>query len=314
MWQVRQIEAFEAVVAQGSITRAAGVLHISQPAVSKLLSTLERSCGFKLFYRQGSRLTITSEGELLYAEVRRMMVGTEEIRSKAVEIHEKRFGTLNIAAFPALATRTLPRIVSGFIREHPQVKPLLTSQSSQFMVDWVSAQKSDFGIGLLAQEQQRPGLAFRRLMQIEGVCVVPANHRLRDTRTITPRDIAGERFIALSTGDKTRFLVDQFFRGRETERVIVAETQMSEAACQMVADGMGVSIVEPFSTMGFTADQLLVIPISPQVYFDVWMMYPTYRPMSRIAMEFAYLLEAELGRMLHDEGIGFVPYPLDLQT
>jgi DNA-binding transcriptional LysR family regulator len=311
MWQVRQLEAFQAVMAQGSITRAAETLHISQPAVSKLLSTLERNCGFKLFHRQGSRLTITSEGELLYAEVQRMMLSTEEIRRKAIEIQEQRFGTLNVAAFPALAARILPEIVSRFMRAHPKVRPLMTSRSSQFLVDWVSAQRSDIGIGLLAQE--RPGIEFRRLMQVEGVCVLPSGHRLSDRTVITPSDLDDEPFIALGSEDRTRLLIDQFFRDRNQQRLIVAETQMSEAACQLVANGSGVSIVEPFSTRGFSAQELLVKPINPAVHFDVWLMFPTYRPISKIATTFAYFLEAELHRYLTENNFRFVPVPLDAE-
>nr|WP_274603301.1 LysR substrate-binding domain-containing protein [Pseudomonas typographi] len=186
----------------------------------------------------------------------------------------------------------------------------MTSRSSQFMVDWVSAQKSDIGIGLLAQD--RPGLEFRRLMQVEGVCVLPADHSLKDKGIITPRDLEGEPFIALSTEDRTRFLVDQFFRGRDRQRIIVAETQMSEAACQLVASGAGVSIVEPFSTRGFSAQEIVVKPISPAVYFDLWLMYPTYRPISGITASFAYFLEAELHRYLVQNHFGFVPFPLSL--
>ncbi len=310
MWQIRQLEAFGAVVAQGSITRAASKLHISQPAVSKLVSTLERNCGFKLFFRLGNRLTITSEGELLFAEVQRLIAGAEEIKGKADEIREKRFGTLHVAAFPALASRTLPIIVSKFIQDHPSVKPLLTSRSSQHLVEWVTAQKSDLGVTLL--HMNRTGVSFHRLMQVKGLCVLPANHRLRNLKVITAQDLAGEPFIALHTDDRTRHLTDLFFRGWEAQRNIVAQTQMSEAACQMVAAGAGVSIVEPFSTMGFGSDEIIVIPISPVVYFDIWLLYPTYRPISLMARKFSYFLESEIHSILDSRNFDFTPFPLNL--
>src|SRR3546814_7243532 len=90
MWQIRQLEAFQAVMAHGSLTRAAMTLHISQPAVSKLVAELERKCGFKLFQRRGNRLTVTAEGQLLYNELQRILVGTEDLRLKAEEIREQR--------------------------------------------------------------------------------------------------------------------------------------------------------------------------------------------------------------------------------
>lgn len=310
MWQVRQIEAFAAVVKEGGLTRAAEKLHISQPAVSKLVSTLERNCGFQIFQRHGNRLTMTAEGELLFAEVQRMMVGTEEIRSKAAEIRENRFGSLHVAAFPALCARVLPTIMSDFLRAHPGVRPLVTSRSSSFLIDWVTAQKSDIGFALLAQE--RPGLAFTRFLEVEGVCVLPPDHRLHRSRIIRPGDIEREPFIALSTDDRSRFLVEEYFRGREHMRNIVAEMQMSEGACQMVADGTGVSIVEPFSAMSFSGGSLVLKPIEPKVYFDLWLMYPTHRPISKMAAAFARFLDAEIQRRLTELRIGFQSFPMDL--
>jgi DNA-binding transcriptional LysR family regulator len=310
MWQVRQIEAFASVVEEGGLTRAGEKLHISQPAVSKLVSTLERNCGFSLFRRQGNRLTLTAEGELLFSEVQRTMVGTEQIRAKAVEIREKRFGSLHVAAFPALGGRVLPSIISDFIRAHPGVKPLVTSRSSAFLIDWVSAQKSDIGIALLAQD--RHGLAFTRFLQVEAVCVLPAKHRLRRARTIRPEDLESEPFIALSTEDRSRFRVEEFFLGRENTHNIVAEMLLSEGACQMVANGSGISIVEPFSAMGFSSDELVIKPLQPKLQFDVWLMYPTHRPMSKIAVDFARFLDSELKRRLTRLRIGFQSFPMDL--
>lgn len=310
MWQVRQLEAFALVVSEGSITRAAEKLNISQPAASKLVSTLEHNCGFPLFKRQGNRLTITVEGELLYGEVQRLASSTEQIRAKALEIRDHQFGTLHIAAFPALASRLLPVIVHDFMKAHPRVKPLLSSRSSQFLVDWVAVQKSDIGIGMVAQEQ--PGIRFHRMMQLNGVCALPVGHHLAQQEVICPRDIDGENFIGLTTDSRTRFEIDRFFSGRCARANIVAEVQMSEAACQMVANGAGVAIVEPFSALGFTSDEIIVRPISPSVLFNVWLMYPTHRSLSRIAREFAYHLEQGMTSVLKKNHMEFIPFPLDL--
>lgn len=310
MWQIRQLEAFATVVRQGSITNAADLLGISQPAVSKLIASLERECGFRLFARRGNRLAITLEGELLHAEVLRMLEGTEQIRVKAEEIREKRFGTLHVAAFPALASRKLATIMQGFIKRHPNVQPLMTSRSSQFLCEWVAAEKSDLGVSLVAEA--RPGVDFQRMLQVAAVCVMPPRHRLANAREVTPEMLRSEPYVALSAGERTRYRLDEFFRGFETERSIVAEVQLSEAACQMVSGGAGISIVEPFPTFGFSSRQLVIKPITPAVYFDVWLVRPTYRPMSLVAKDFAYFLQSELEAMLAHGKFDYKSYPLDL--
>lgn len=80
----------------------------------------------------------------------------------------------------------------------------------------------------------------------------------------------------------------------------------------MVADDAGVAIVDPFSAIGFSSDEIVVRPISPSVLFNVWLMYPTHRSLSRMAREFAYHLEKGLANVLKKHNMEFIPFPLDL--
>lgn len=305
MWQVRQLEAFHFVMVHGSLTRAGKMLNISQPAVSKLISSLERACGFKLFSRNGNRLTVTAEGELLYTEVQRILLGTNEIKRKADEIRDQSIGTLSIAAFPALTSRALPKIVTRFMLQHRNVRPLITTRSSAFLVDWLTAQKSDLGIGLLAIDT--PGVRFVRIMQVEGVCVIPVAHELNSRKVITPHDLSNLPFIGLYTEARTTFAVNQFFESQGIRPNIVIETQSSETACQFVAQGAGVSIVDPFSTFGFHEDEISIRQISPSVMFDVWLMFPTFRPTSLITKSFVAFLSEELQQLLKNRSLRYAP-------
>ncbi|TAL81739.1 MAG: LysR family transcriptional regulator [Candidimonas sp.] len=310
MWQIRQIEAFQAVMLNGSITRAATTLHVSQPAISKLVAELERKCGFKLFQRQGNRLTVTAEGQLLYNEVQRMIVSSENIQLKVREIREQRFGTLNIAAFPALSTRLLPGIITRFVSERPNVRPLLTSSSSRFLNEWVAAQRSDLGIGLLGKS--RPDIRLVKMMQVEGVCALPPGHFLQAKEIITPSDFDEQPFVSLTTEDRTQFLVEEFFRGRERSRKIVAEAQMSEAACQFVVERAGISIVDPFSAMGFSPDELTTKKIDPPVLFDMWLIFPMFQPISLITRSFTAFFDTEIQRELTRRQMMFIPYDYNI--
>lgn len=310
MWQIRQLEAFGAVMEHGSITRAASILHISQPAASKLVSELERACGFKLFHRQGNRLTVTAEGQLLYNELKRMFVGSQNIKLKVKEIREQRFGTMHIAAFPALCTRIMPGILTRFVNKHSDVRTLLSSSGSRFMIEWVAAQKCELGIGLLAKE--RPGISVVKMMQVNGVCVMPVNHELSSKKLITALDFDDRPFIALTTEDKTQFLVEEFFRGREAKRRIVAEAQMSEAACQFVKEGAGLSIVDPFSAMGFRSDELTIKKIEPSILFDMWLIFPTHMPTSLVLRSFIRFFDAQIQKQLTNAGMEYIPFDFDI--
>jgi DNA-binding transcriptional LysR family regulator len=286
---LRQLEAFRAVIETGTVTHAGETLGISQPAVSKLVSHLARECGFDLFRRRGNRLTPTAEAITLYAEVERMFVSVEHIARHAAGIRELRSGRLSVAAFPALATRPLPRIVTRFLAEHPDTHVSISSRSGRMLVEWVAANQVDLGIGLLMIEH--PAINYQSAGSVDGVCVMHPRHPLARRKVIRATDLEGESFISLGAEDRSRFRVDQAFEGCGVRRRIAIEAQQSEAACTFASEGAGIAIVEPFSASEFTSEKLAVRPFQPRIAFDLWLMTPNHRPRSLLLESFIKMFE-----------------------
>ena len=120
----RALEAFRAIVLTGSVTNAASMLHISQPAVTRLIRDLEADLQFPLFQRRKGRLFATSEGLALFEEVSRSFVGLDRIAQVANHIRQSRVGHLQLATMPALINGFLPRVVNQF-NKHLMVVILL---------------------------------------------------------------------------------------------------------------------------------------------------------------------------------------------
>lgn len=289
---VRQLEAFRAVMETGSVTRAADALRISQPAVSKLLAQLSRSCGFGLFRRRGNRLLPTGEAMALHTEVERVFVSVDSVARFASDIRDLRSGQLAIVAFPAIATRVLPQIITAFRSQHSGTAVSLVSRSSRALVDWVAAQRADIGISLMTADT--PNMVCEPLGSFAGVCVCHPAHRLAQRDVVHASDLHNENFIEIGAEDRSRFRVHQAFEGLQVHRQIVIEAQQAEAACAFAVAGAGVSIVEPFSATGFRADELAVRPFRPTVSFDMWLILPTLRPRTRMADAFVEVLRTAL--------------------
>jgi DNA-binding transcriptional LysR family regulator len=303
VWQLRQLEAFEQAMIAGSLTRAAEKLNVSQPAISKLISTLENKCGFAVFIRRGNRLQPTPEGKLLYTEIQRIFASSHMLERKVIEIREQQVGTLRIAAFPAMATRVLPGIIKKYCEEKPQVQVLLTSRSSVFMNDWMSSQRMDLGIGVLPANDSN--LANQRVLSLDAVCVLPVGHRLANESILTPEQIALEPLINLGTEDKARFLIDQFFTSANVKSFSHIQTQISEAACQFVVEGAGIAIVDPICTLGFNSDQLIVKPLSQRLMFDLWLITPTSHESSLMARSFMEHFSDSIKKILTKKNFRF---------
>src|SRR5689334_87297 len=105
----RQIEAFRAVMLSGSVTAAAGMIGVTQPAVSRLVRDLQGILKMPLFEKRGTGLVPTAAATALYTEVERSFVGLDRITDAAEEIRTRRAGMLRVAALPALANGFMPR-------------------------------------------------------------------------------------------------------------------------------------------------------------------------------------------------------------
>ena len=127
---LRQIEAFKAVIENGTVSRAALVLSISQPAMSKLIAHLEGDTGLRLFNRLKGRLAPTEQAMRLYDEIDRIFAGVHQVANAVDAIRREEQGRLAIGVMPALAGSFVQRATTGFLKSRPNVFCSVQSLSS----------------------------------------------------------------------------------------------------------------------------------------------------------------------------------------
>jgi DNA-binding transcriptional LysR family regulator len=282
----RQIEAFKAILETGLVTAAAERMNLSQPAVSKLIANFEAAVGLALFRRVKKRLVPTPEADLVYREVDKLFTGLQDIANVAREIRGLRAGELSIACVAALGHDHVPRLVAQFLKDKPDVNVGLYITSADHVAEWVIAQKVDFGISMSALEH--PAVVSEPLCSVEAVCVMPRDHRLARKRVVKPQDLAGETFVSFAPGSRIRHTIDGIFERSGVARRTTAHAFVSNSACALVANGFGVSIVEPFTAQEYARRGVLVArPFRPAVIYDFQMFFPRFRERSMLAREFA---------------------------
>ncbi len=280
----RQIEAFRTVMACGTTTRAAEILRVSQPAVSRLLADLERSTRLRLFERGKGRIRPTGEGLAFYDEVQRAFIGLERLSYAAENIRSFASGSLRVASLPVLGHTFLPRVVAAFCRDFPGISVLLHIRSSEAVKDLVAA--GQFDIGFAADEIDWAGVEARVFVAPEAVCLLPADHPLAARDKLAPQDFADARFISLASEDAARRRIDRLFEKTGVRRRIVVETQYSVTICNLVRQGVGVSLVNPLALEGLDRTGLAVVPFRPRVHFRTLLITPPKGIRSQIAIAF----------------------------
>ena len=295
--KIRQLEAFRAVMLYQTVTLASEMLHISQPATTRLLADLESSLRFKLFDRVKGRLNPTVEAQALYEEVQRSLAGVDRIARVADEIRDMRHGTLQVAAAPAIALSFLPHAISDYLKTRPEAHIALAVHSSRSVVDRVIGQRCDVGFAILSMNHATAH--GERLISVRMVCALPAGHRLCALDTITPADLAGERFVAHPRSVESRLRMDALFAAHGVEMRAQMECQLGHAICAFVEAGAGVSVIDAISAWGYRGSGVVFKPFAPSLVTDFALLTPSQRPAPLLLKSFiAHVREfaiAELG-------------------
>lgn len=278
----RQLEAFRMVMLRGSATGAAQALGITQPAVSRLLRDLEARTGLTLFERRANILVPTPEASLLLIEVERYTTGIAAIASFTQELRQRRRGTLSIAALPALAMSYVPNFVAGFVKGRELDDVHLHGMPSHLVIDALLA--GQFEIGIAAAQPERPGLAVETI-RADFVAAIPARHRLAAKREIRPTDLVAEKMISLSDPLLVSYSGSSTL-GRISREQTVVTTPLSGIACSLVAQGVGIAIVDPFSASDFLDRGVVVRPFKPNVRARIAIVTNGHRRVSAITREF----------------------------
>jgi DNA-binding transcriptional LysR family regulator len=286
---LRQIEAFRAVIDIGTVSRAAERLSISQPAVTKLLQHLERTIGFPLFDRTRGRLSPTAEGMMLYDEVERVFRGLDSLARFTDEIRTLQHGALRIGTMPALSIGFIQDLVARFVETRPAVRVSVQTRTSPKLVEWLVSGHLD--VGFTSHPHNHPEVTSEPLCRAELVCILPREHRLTSKSVVHAADLAGEQLISFGRDSPYRHQLDDIFEKLGVETGRLYEAPMAPTVCAMVARGLGVAVVSPHY-LGAFESLVAVRPFLPGIVVDIRMVLPRYRRQPLITQ--AFIREARL--------------------
>lgn len=280
---LRQVEIFHAVMVNGTTQRAAEVLHISQPGISKAIQELERQLGFVLFHRTRRRLVPTAEAHFYFREVEDSFAALSRLRSAAARIRDFGSGEIRIATLSALSTNIVPRALVRFRKLHPDVSITLQTHMSSTVKELVAA--GQFDLGLAADEIDVSGVEAQPLSTFRGAIALPDSHPLCRKARLEPQDLNDRDFIALSPEDTTRQDLERVLEGAGIRVKTVLETPFANTICAMVQAGMGIGFINPICAEPFLGKGVVLRPFAPSLEFRTLLVRPPAVPPSQIVRD-----------------------------
>lgn len=281
---LRQIEVFRAVMLAGTVTDAARILRVSQPAVSRLLRYTEDRLGMPLFKRAKGRLYPTEQAHALYQEVEKVYKGVRLVQDVAQELAESRAGRLRIAASPSLGLIFVPKAITHFLRQRDRVKIRLEILSQADLIEQVATHQADLGVSMFPVDH--PTIEAHPLGQGRLVCIAPKGHPVARLELVRPADLAGYPLISFDRATPQGLMVDDAFIAARVPREIAIEVRFGQTACALVQQGAGVALVDEFSVMHNAFPGILARPFKSDAKFTITLIHDRFRPLSVVGTAF----------------------------
>jgi DNA-binding transcriptional LysR family regulator len=239
--ELYQLNIFLQVAEEGNLSRASRRLHLTQPAISRQLQSLEESLGTQLLERGARGVRLTQPGELLRGYAGRILGLARECRNSIEETEEGRAGHLRLGASITAATYILPRILKSFRRSHPGIGLTVftgtSTQARQMVLD------GEVDAGVVMESPAHADLIAHGGASYRLAAVMDPGHALANRRGLTPGELGKEALISMHSQTNLRRMVERLFAAEGVTPLICVEVDHVEAMKKMAEAGLGVAIM-----------------------------------------------------------------------
>ena len=242
---IQQMESLIYLVEEGSFSRAAKRVFLTQPSLTKHIKNLEEAVNARLVNIENMGISLTTEGKIIYDYSRRILKLRDEAKERILRIKENESGNIFISASTIPATYILPYLLNDFKRLFPDIHAYVQTNDSEETLGMTLNNQAE--IGFIGKQTLNRRLNVETLWQDTLVLAVPGNHPWRKKDYVTLDEVSKEPFIIREKGSATREIVEEYLL-KNTDRSlykfnIVCEMGSSEAVKEAIIAGLGASIL-----------------------------------------------------------------------
>lgn len=299
---IRQLEVFVATAEYCSFTKAAEDLHLTQSTVSMHIRTLEEVLGACLIERGArKKVILTEEGKRVYSMAKDILSRVGALQERRMDGGEE---LLRIGTSTVPAQYLLPKLLSGFLKKHSQVKYILRRGDSEHILECVL--KGEVRIGLTGYRNGDRSLIFQEIARDHLVLITENSEGYRAMQAAgkTGNDLLGLPMIAREESSGTQHAADAFLQKLGVmEPNIVARMDNPESIKMSVAEGMGVSLISDLAVSAeVRAGKLLAFPFSPTTEErKLYVVWPRDALLTSTELRFVQYVKAQTSAILLSE-------------
>lgn len=257
----KHLRAFTALAAHCNFTRAAQICHLSQPAFSALIQSLEIGAGTRLFRRTTRSVELTYEGHLFERTARRLLADFESAQVELRDHVQLRKGRVAVAALPSIAAGVLPGLLSEFRMRHPGIDLEVHDALSDACIELIQGGYVDIAFAA-ATAPAVPGLTVEIFCTDNFFLVCHRDHPLAHLPSVKPEQLVGHDFIQLGRSTSIRQRLEHALKGYPLKPGLEVEHLATVAA--FVKANLGISIIPALALFQFQDDLIRIKPIDAE--------------------------------------------------
>jgi DNA-binding transcriptional LysR family regulator len=296
--RLRHIEVFNAVMLTGSVSAAARLINVTQPAVSRILAHAELQLGFSLFQRAKGRLVPTSEAQTLYPHIERLFQQLDEVQRLASSLKAgQRADELHLLTVLALSYEIIPRALKAFRVQHPDVRVTVDALHSPQIISALVLQEAD--VGFVFSSVAHPSLEQQPLAQGRMMCIAPKgwlSSVVVKRGSVGLQELVDHPVIGLDVRDPVGTHLNHACREAGVGLQSSMTVQTYHAALALAHHGLGIALVDSCTAVSADASKVAVLPLEPSVGVPIRALRPVERPSSLLAIAMARCVQQALAQ------------------
>ena len=261
--EIHQLRYFVAVAEEGSFSRAAAREHVAQPSLSQQIQKLEAEMDQRLFDRLSRSVVVTEAGKCLLEYARKILVEIAESRRCLDDLKHDVAGRLTIGAIPTMAPYVLPKLIGRFQARHPKVELEILEDTTESLA--LRLEEGTLDIAIMSSCQQSPTLEAHLLGKEALFVLLPNQHRLAKKKKTCWSDLKSEKFLLLHEVHCLSAQVCQLLATHDLRPELALRGTQLATIAQMVATGMGVSVVPEMMVEHDLPTGCVALPFTPPV-------------------------------------------------
>jgi DNA-binding transcriptional LysR family regulator len=278
---LKQLRAFLTVAETGNVTRAADVLHLVQPAVSRQIRLLEEDIGTPLFERERHGMVLTEAGQALVGYARRALLELDRARVEIGAADNGIGGLVTLGLLPSTIDMLSSALVAALAAEYPGIRVRIAMGYAGTLLRWLESGEVD--AALLYGAERSTNIQTTPLIEEPLWVIGPRNSKLRPDQPVALSELANHKLVLPSAPHGIRTLVEHGCAVARVTLDLSAETNALSVQRSLVLGGHGLTILPPIAVAeDLRSRKLKGAPLAdPGIHRTIVLALPAHRPTAR---------------------------------